>query len=256
VGTSVCECLDKSIQWVPNGSNCSLGNAKKTAYVNAMRTRWEPFNNAALRADKDRAVAEEVTAGRLDEAKAEYEAERAAWVNWWPYRYYWDRSWWWYKNQWWPITARWNDWTNYRSKVWKAQKLNNARQDFIDERELIEAKHEATPFSNNLDLIVGALPDRPGAGFTPSSIWSSATQSNELGRERNAATERLDPQLSYEFNDIWGSLDANRDDDQSWSSASEANLFGMPRQTYTESLFAPGERFVGSNAMNRFVNLP
>ena len=97
------------------------------------------------------------------------------------------------------------------------------RQDFIDQRELIEAKHEATPWSNSLDLLVGALPDRPGAGYVPSSIWSSSTQSNQLGRERNAATERNDPMLAYQFNNIWGSIDANRDDDSSWMSSTESN---------------------------------
>ena len=59
-GTSVCQCLDNAVMWMPNGSACGLGNAKKEAYVNAMRTRFEPFNNAA-----SRAAADNLTAGSI-----------------------------------------------------------------------------------------------------------------------------------------------------------------------------------------------
>lgn len=91
---------------------------------------------------------------------------------------------------------------------------------------------EATPWSNQLDLIVGALPNRAGATYTPNSIWSSATQSNQLGRGANAATERNDPLLPFQFNNRWGSLDANVDDDQSWASASSTNELGRRGKYY------------------------
>lgn len=133
---------------------------------------------------------------------------------------------------------------------------NAARQNFIENRAPIEAKMEATPFTNQLDLIVGSLENRAGAGFTPNSIWSSATQSNELGRNRMGAIERLDAQLPYEFNNKWGSKAAHIDDSSPWSSASQSNELGRERGYYVESLFAPGNIQPMSNQMNRFVNLP
>lgn len=186
-GTSVCECLDKTLTWMPNGSSCSLGNTKKSAYVNAMKTRFEPFNNAASRAANDRALANATTKQRS-----------AAWADWCPYSSYWKSDCWVWSGACWPITSSW--WGLCNNRWGLAQRLNASRQNFITERAEIEEKLEATPWSNQLDLIVGSLGTRAGAGFNPSSIWSSATQSNELGRERNAATERRDPQMPYEFN--------------------------------------------------------
>jgi len=37
------------------------------------------------------------------------------------------------------------------------------------------------------------------------------------------AVEARAPQLAYEFNNQWGNLNANVDDDQSWASASQSN---------------------------------
>lgn len=90
-GTSVCECLDKTLTWMPNGSACSLGTERKAAYVNAMRTRFEPFNNAASRAAKDSALANQVTAVRLGSR-----AEMAACNKYCSYRGYWNQKQWFY----------------------------------------------------------------------------------------------------------------------------------------------------------------
>lgn len=76
--SSICRCLDTAVMWIPGGSNCSLGTPGAAAYVNAMRTRYEPFNNAASRAAIDREKEEAVTAASLAEAKADYEAKAAA----------------------------------------------------------------------------------------------------------------------------------------------------------------------------------
>lgn len=198
-GTSVCECLDNSTMWMPNGSACGLGNAKREAYVNAMRTRFEPFNNAASRAAADRLTANAVASGALSAQQA-WIAERGAWANWWPYRKFWSADYWYYNNRWWPVQGIW----------WNARTM---RQNYINQREVIEAKMEATPWSNQLDLIVDALPLRAGATFTPSSINSGSTQSNQLGRGANAATERNEPMLPFQFDNTWGSLDHRVDDD-------------------------------------------
>lgn len=66
--------------WLPGGSNCSLGTPEKAAFINAMRTRYEPFNNAASRAAADREKAAAVTAASLADAKSEYEA-KALWIS-------------------------------------------------------------------------------------------------------------------------------------------------------------------------------
>lgn len=76
--TSICRCLDTAIMWIPGGSNCSLGTPGQAAFVNALRTRYEPFNNAASRATADRAKEAAVTAASLANAKADYEAKAAA----------------------------------------------------------------------------------------------------------------------------------------------------------------------------------
>lgn len=94
-GTSVCQCLDSSTMWMPNGSACGLGNVKREAYVNAMRTRFEPFNNAASRAAADRATANAVAGGRITAAQA-WGWEKSARANWWPYRKYWSADYWYY----------------------------------------------------------------------------------------------------------------------------------------------------------------
>jgi len=162
--------------WMPNGSACGLGNAKKEAYVNAMRTRFEPFNNAASRARADGLTSSAIASGRLTAAQA-WNLEKGAVANWWPYRKSWSADYWFYNNRWWPIAGNW--WT---PSAW--------RKNYVAQRAAIETKMEATPWTDQLDLIVGALPNRAGATYTPNSIWSSATQSNELGRPGNAATER------------------------------------------------------------------
>jgi len=76
--SSVCRCLDSANMWIPGGSNCSLDTPDKAAFINALRTRYEPFNNAASRAGIDRAVADAVTEASLAGAKADYEAKAAA----------------------------------------------------------------------------------------------------------------------------------------------------------------------------------
>lgn len=70
---------------------------------------------------------------------------------------------------------------------------------------------------------MGSLPDRPGAGYTPRSIWPSATQSNQLGRSPMGQIEQRDPLLAYQFNNRWASFDNTVDDDQSWASATQGN---------------------------------
>jgi len=76
--SNVCRCLDSAIMWIPGGSNCSLDTPDKAAYINSLRTRYEPFNNAASRAAIDRAKADAVTEASLVAAKADYDAKAAA----------------------------------------------------------------------------------------------------------------------------------------------------------------------------------
>ena len=153
------------------------------------------------------------------------------------YRGYWNKPAWYSGSRWWPITAKWNSYCYAR---WGPISANIARQNFINEREPIEAKIEATPWTNQLDLIVGSLENRPGAAYVPNSIWSSATESNELGRNRMGAIERRDAQLPYEFNNQWGATAAHLDDSSPWSSATQSNELGRERGYYVESLFTPG----------------
>jgi len=126
--------------------------------------------------------------------------EKNAVANWWPYRKFWSADYWYYNNRWWPIAGNW-----WAPSAW--------RKNYIAKRAAIETKIEATPWTNQLDLIVGALPNRAGATYTPNSIWSSATQSNELGRGANALTAFNAPLEPFQMNKRWGNLNANVDDD-------------------------------------------
>ena len=166
-GADVCSCLDGKSSWVPMANACGFADVESQAYVNGMRTRYYPFDNSSSRAALSRK--------RLNQAGGAWNGSwcwaNGCWASciadgscsswpkqmwngekWWPLYYEdgsgpwrtrlpygWSPSWWWGNGRWYASRADW---------IAKSQK--------------IEAKMESTPWTNDLDTIVGGLPSMHG----------------------------------------------------------------------------------------------
>ena len=64
--TNTCECLDKTLSWGNNGEACGLTAEQKTAAVQWIRTRWQPWNDAGTRKASDMEYLEAWTKEKLE----------------------------------------------------------------------------------------------------------------------------------------------------------------------------------------------
>ena len=131
-GADICACLDGSSSWVPMGNACGFVNVESQAYVNAMRTRYYPFDNSSSRAAKSRTDLKRWNGSRcwangcwakclagaggcLSWPRQSWNGERRTQLYYedgsGPYRMSlpagWNRNWWWGGNRWWGSQNEW-----------------------------------------------------------------------------------------------------------------------------------------------------
>ena len=162
-GSDICSCLDGKSSWVPMGNACGFADVESQAYANGMRTRYYPFDNSSSRATLSNKRLRQIGGAAwngswcwangcwatcLQGGCEAWPKQRWNGERWFPLYYEdgsgpwrtqlpagWTSRWWWGNGRWFPSKSAW-----------------------IAQSQAIEANMESTPWTNNLDTLVGGLP--------------------------------------------------------------------------------------------------